>query len=109
MPKIIETHHAVLVSVESTGVMEESEWCWREAFTGTTGRLTVFESESEPDKKFCLIEGNDQYLRTGRGAISREDDRLVINTKNSVYSFVIIKRKPLRFGGIKESGGVIDV
>ena len=79
MPKAVESYFAMLKSATSRGT------------------LTVYESETEPEKHFCLIIGWDGYLRTGKGVITRGENELTISTKNSVYTFLLRDKKPRRF------------
>ena len=97
MPKAVESYFAMLTSATSTGVKSDEEWGWREVFVGLWGTLTVYESETEPEKHFCLIIGWDGYLRTGKGVITRGENELTISTKNSVYTFLLRDKKPRRF------------
>lgn len=96
MPKLVERHFAMLKSATSTGVKTDEEWDWREIFVGLWGTLTVYESETDPEKYFCLIVGWDGYLRTGCGVITRAENELTISTKNSVYTFMLHNKIPRR-------------
>lgn len=107
MPKEIEKHAVRLQSAVSTGVKPEEDWAWRKFYIGMSGTLTIYESETVPNKYFGLFVGYDGYLRTGRGDICREENKIIISTKNSVYTFTIYKRKTLPLDITKIGGSEI--
>ena len=93
-PEIIETHYCLLESAVSTGVKDAYEWMWRKYYVGMYGVLTIFKCKDYPDKYICLLQDwKGEYLRTGRGDLTREENKIIITTKNSVYTFVIIENK----------------
>lgn len=107
MPKEIEKHAVRLLSAVSTGVKPEEEWAWRRFYIGMSGTLTIYESVTVPNKYFGLFVGCDGYLRTGRGDICREENKIIISTKNSVYTFIVYQRKTLPLNISKISGSEI--
>lgn len=97
LPEIVESHFCMLESAEPTGVKHKFEWMWRKYYVGMYGVLTVFKCKDYPDKHICLIQDwQGEYLRTGRGDLTHEGDRIIIHTKNSIYTFVICDKKTRR-------------
>ena len=89
--EIIETHYCLLESAVPTGIKDEFEWLWRKYYVGMYGILTIYKCTNYPDKHFCMIRAwNGDYLRTGRGDLTHEGNKIIIRTKNSIYTFVII-------------------
>lgn len=63
---------------------------WRSRFAGLDGGIYLFPSESRPGQyqlSFCP-EG-DEYLRTSSCQVSVTDDRLTIDTRNTIYEFAL--------------------
>ena len=97
LPEIVESHYCLLESAESTGVKDKFEWMWRKYYVGMYGTLTVYKCKDYPNKYICLLQDwQGEYLRTGRGDLTRVDNKIIIHTKNSVYTFVICERKTRR-------------
>lgn len=95
--EITETHYCLLESAVSTGVKGEFEWMWRKYYVGMYGILTVYKCDNYPDKHICLIQDwEGEYLRTGRGDLRHEDNKIIIHTKNSIYTFVVCDKKTRR-------------
>ena len=97
LPEIVESHYCLLESAESTGVKDKFEWMWRKYYVGMYGTLTVYKCKDYPDKHICLLQDwQGEYLRTGRGDLIHVENKIIIHTKNSIYTFVICERKTRR-------------
>lgn len=93
MPKPIDYFNVVeIISVEKVSDMNYEEWKWREEYINFQGILSIWES-IEKFKGQHYISFNDlmgNYLRTGYGKYTINNNIITMTTRNSIYKFKII-------------------
>ena len=92
MPKLIDFFNvAELISVEKLSDMSDEKWNWRIDYVGYQCELFILESEEEnKGKRYIYFTEHHDYLKTGYGTYSIDDDIITMKTKNTIYKFKII-------------------
>ena len=93
MAKLIRKHFGKVVSVEPTAPSDiDRKWSWHKAYEGFYGIIHVYESQHRfPGKHFIVIYDIDfDYLKTGVGELKYEGKHILLNTRNSRYTFTYI-------------------
>ena len=96
MPKIIEKHFGMIVSVESTEKSKDDEsWIWRKDYEGFMGVISIYESQSVSKGQHFIVMSNDtRYIKTGVGKITYtrilNESFIILETTNSVYTIKLI-------------------
>ena len=95
MAKLIESYVAKLIDVvpviEDMKEMDEN-WSWRRDCIGMEGDLLILESEyKHPGKRFVdFFNDDDMWLATSYGTCEFHEDRMILTTKHSIYTFQIL-------------------
>ena len=96
MPKLIEKHFGMMVSVEPTEKSKYDEsWIWRKDYEGFMGVISIYESQSVAKGQHFIVANNDtRYIRTGVGKLTYtkilNEDFITLETTNSVYTIKLI-------------------
>ena len=78
----IKKYIAELVWIEPNGVIIDSSFWDRKSLVGISGDLYIFE---------VLYDEQRNHLRTDHGVSTYVNDKLVFTTKDSIYTFKIIR------------------
>ncbi len=95
MAKLIESYVAKLIDVvpviEDMKEMDEN-WSWRRECIGMEGDLLILESEyRHPGERFVdFFNDDDMWLATSYGTFEFREDRMILTTKHSIYTFQIL-------------------
>ena len=96
MPKLINKHFGMIVSVEPTEKSEDNEsWIWRKDYEGFMGVISIYESQSVSKGQHFIVMNNDtRYIRTSVGKLTYtkilNEDFITLETTNSVYTIKLI-------------------
>ena len=96
MPKLIDKHFGMIVSVEPTEKSEDNEsWIWRKDYEGFIGVITIYESQRiSKGNHFIVVNNDTRYIRTSVGKLTYtkilNEDFITLETTNSVYTIKII-------------------
>ena len=96
MPKLIEKHFGMIVSVEQTQNSKDDEsWIWRKDYEGFIGVISIYESQSVAKGQHFIVVNNDtRYIRTGVGKLTYtrilNESFIILETTNSVYTIKLL-------------------
>ena len=96
MPKLIDKHFGMMVSVEPTEKSKDDEsWIWRKDYEGFIGVITIYESQSVAKGQHFIVMNNDtRYIRTSVGKLTYtrilNESFIILETTNSVYTIKLI-------------------
>ena len=96
MPKLIDKHFGMIVSVEPTEKTKDDEsWIWRKDYEGFIGVISIYESQCMAKWQHFIVMNNDmRYIKTGTGTLTytkiMDEKFITLNTTNSVYTIKII-------------------
>ena len=96
MPKLIDKHFGMIISVEPTGKSKDNEgWIWRKDYEGFMGVISIYESQSVSKGQHFIVMNNDtRYIKTGVGKITYtrilNESFIILETTNSVYTIKLI-------------------
>ena len=96
MPKLINKHFGMIISVEPTDKSKNDEsWIWRKDYEGFIGVITIYESQRVAKGQHFIVMNNDtRYIRTGVGKLTYtkilNEDFITLETTNSVYTIKLI-------------------
>ncbi|MBQ8817572.1 MAG: hypothetical protein IJZ83_03275 [Clostridia bacterium] len=96
MPKLIDKHFGMMVSVEPTEKSKDDEsWIWRKDYEGFIGVITIYESQRiSIGNHFIVVNNDTRYIRTSVGKLTYtkilNEDFITLETTNSVYTIKII-------------------
>ena len=92
MPKLIEKHFGMIVSVEQTQNSKDDEsWIWRKDYEGFIGVISIYESQSVAKGQHFIVVNNDtRYIRTGIGKLTYTKQFITLETANSNYTIKLI-------------------
>ena len=96
MPKLINKHFGMIVSVEPTDKSKNDEsWIWRKDYEGVIGVISIYESQSVSKGRHFIVMNNDtRYIRTSVGKLTYtrilNEEFIILETTNSVYTIKLI-------------------
>ena len=96
MPKLIDNHFGMIVSVEPTEKTKDDEgWIWRKDYEGFIGVISIYESQCmAKGQHFIVMNNNTRYIKTGTGTLTytkiMDENFITLNTTNSVYTIKIL-------------------
>ena len=96
MPKLIDKHFGMIISVEPTEKTKDDEsWIWRKDYEGFIGLISIYESRSVSKGQHFIVMNNDtRYIKTGTGTLTytkiMDEKFITLNTTNSVYTIKLI-------------------
>ena len=96
MPKLIDKHFGMIVSVEPTDKSKNDEsWIWRKDYEGFMGVISIYESRSVSKGQHFIVVNNDtRYIRTSVGKLTytriSNESFIILETTNSVYTIKLI-------------------
>ena len=96
MPKLINKHFGMIVSVEPTDKSKnDGSWIWRKDYEGFIGVISIYESQSVAKGQHFIVMNNDtRYIKTGVGKITYtrilNESFIILETTNSVYTIKLI-------------------
>ena len=96
MPKLIDKHFGMIISVEPTEKTEDDEsWIWRKDYEGFIGVISIYESQCMAKGQHFIVMNNDtRYIKTGTGTLTytkiMDGKFITLNTTNSVYTIKLI-------------------
>ena len=96
MPKLINKHFGMIVSVEPTEKTKNDEsWIWRKDYEGFIGVISIYESQCVAKGQHFIVVNNDtRYIRTSVGKLTYtkilNEDIITLETTNSVYTIKLI-------------------
>ena len=96
MPKLIDKHFGMIVSVEPTEKSKNDDgWLWRKDYEGFIGVISIYESQSVAKGQHFIVMNNDtRYIKTGVGKITYtrilNESFIILETTNSVYTIKLI-------------------
>ena len=96
MPKLINKHFGMIVSVEPTEKTKDDEsWIWRKDYEDFIGVISIYESQSVSKEQHFIVMNNDtRYIKTGTGTLTytkiMDEKFITLNTTNSVYTIKLI-------------------
>lgn len=91
----IKKYIAELVWIEPNGVIIDSSFWDRKSLVGISGDLYIFEdsvNKTLGGQYVVLYDEQRNHLRTDHGVSTYVNDKLVFTTKDSIYTFKIIKK-----------------
>ena len=91
----IKKYIAELVWIEPNGVIIDSSFWDRKSLVGISGDLYIFEdsvNKTLGGQYVVLYDEQRNHLRTDYGVSTYVSDKLVFTTKDSIYTFKIIKK-----------------
>ena len=92
MPKLIDKHFGMIVSVEPTEKSKDDEsWIWRKDYEGVIGVISIYESQSVAKGQHFIVMNNDtRYIRTSVGKLTYtsilKEQFIILETTNSIYT-----------------------
>ena len=94
MPKLIDKHFGMIVSVEPTDKSKNDEsWIWRKDYEGFMGVISIYESQSK-GQHFVILNNDTRYIKTGTGTLTytkiMDENFITLNTTNSIYTIKIL-------------------
>ena len=96
MPKLINKHFGMIVSVEPTEKSKDDEgWIWRKDYEGFMGVISIYESQCVAKGQHFIVMNNDtRYIRTSVGKLTYtrilNESFIILETTNSVYTIKLI-------------------
>ena len=96
MPKLIDKHFGMIISVEPTEKSkDDGSWIWRKDYEGFMGVISIYESQSVAKGQHFIVVNNDmRYIKTGTGTLTynkiMDEKFITLNTTNSVYTIKLI-------------------
>ena len=96
MPKLIDKHFGMIISVEPTEKTKDDEsWIWRKDYEGFIGVISIYESQCVAKGQHFIVVNNDtRYIRTSVGKLTYtkilNEDFITLETTNSVYTIKLI-------------------
>ena len=96
MPKLINKHFGMIISVEPTEKSKDDEsWIWRKDYEGFMGVISIYESQRVSRGQHFIVVNNDtRYIRTGVGKLTYtgilSENFIILETTNSVYTIKLI-------------------
>ena len=96
MPKLIDKHFGMIVSVEPTEKSkDDGSWIWRKDYEGFIGVISIYESQCMAKGQHFIVMNNDtRYIKTGTGTLTytkiMDEKFITLNTTNSVYTIKLI-------------------
>ena len=92
MPKLIDKHFGMIVSVEPTDKSKNDEsWIWRKDYEGFVGVISIYESQSvSKGQHFIVMNNATRYIRTSVGKLTYtrilNESFIIFETTNSIYT-----------------------
>ena len=92
MPKLIDKHFGMIVSVEPTDKSKNDEsWIWRKDYEGVMGVISIYESQCVAKGQHFIVMNNDtRYIRTSVGKLTYtsilKEQFIILETTNSIYT-----------------------
>jgi len=92
MPKLINKHFGMIVSVEPTEKTKNDEsWIWRKDYEGFIGVISIYESQRlSRGQRFIVMNNDTRYIRTGVGKLTYtsilKEQFIILETTNSIYT-----------------------
>ena len=96
MPKLIDKHFGMIVSVEPTDKSKNDEsWIWRKDYEGFIGVISIYESQRlSRGEHFIVMHNDTRYIKTGTGTLTytkiMDENFITLNTTNSIYTIKIL-------------------
>ena len=96
MPKLIDKHFGMIVSVEPTEKSKGDEsWIWRKDYEGFIGVITIYESQRiSKGNHFIVVNNDTRYIKTGTGTLTytkiMDENFINLKTTNSIYTIKIL-------------------
>ena len=96
MPKLINKHFGMIVSVEPTEKsIDDVSWIWRKDYEGFMGVISIYESQCVAKGQHFIVMNNDtRYIRTSVGKLTYtkilNEDFITLETTNSIYTIKLI-------------------
>ena len=96
MPKLIDKHFGMIVSVEPTDKSKNDEsWIWRKDYEGFIGVITIYESQRiSKGNHFIVVNNATRYIRTSVGKLTYtkilNENFITLEPTNSVYTIKLI-------------------
>ena len=96
MPKLINKHFGMMVSVEPTDKSKNDEsWIWRKDYEGFIGVISIYESQRlSRGEHFIVMHNDTRYIKTGTGTLTytkiMDENFITLNTTNSIYTIKIL-------------------
>ena len=96
MPKLIDKHFGMIISVEPTEKTKDDEgWIWRKDYEGFMGVICIYESQRiSKGNHFIVVNNDTRYIRTSVGKLTYtkilNEDFITLETTNSVYTIKLI-------------------
>ena len=96
MPKLIDKHFGMIVSVEPTEKTKDDEgWIWRKDYEDFIGVISIYESQCVAKGQHFIVMNNDtRYIKTGTGTLTyakiMDENFITLNTTNSIYTIKIL-------------------
>ena len=96
MPKLINKHFGMIVSVEPTEKsIDDESWIWRKDYEGFVGVISIYESQRiSKGNHFIVVNNDTRYIKTGTGTFTytkiMDEKFITLNTTNSVYTIKLI-------------------
>ena len=96
MPKLIEKHFGMIVSVEPTEKSKNDDgWLWRKDYEGFIGVISIYESQRlSRGEHFIVMHNDTRYIKTGTGTLTytkiMDENFITLNTTNSIYTIKIL-------------------
>ena len=92
MPRLINKHFGMIVSVKPTEKTKDDEgWIWRKDYEGFMGVISIYESQCMAKGQHFIVMNNDtRYIRTGVGKLMYtsilKEQFIILETTNSIYT-----------------------
>ena len=96
MPKLIDKHFGMIISVEPTEKTKDNEsWIWRKDYEGLIGVISIYESQCVAKGQHFIVMNNDtRYIKTGIGKLTYtrilNESFIILETTNSIYTIKLI-------------------
>ena len=96
MPKLIDKHFGMIISVEPTEKTKDDEgWIWRKDYEDFIGVISIYESQCVAKGQHFIVMNNDtRYIKTGTGTLTytkiMDEKFITLSTTNSVYTIKLI-------------------
>ena len=96
MPKLIDKHFGMIVSVEPTEKTKDDEsWICRKDYEDFIGVISIYESQRiSKGNHFIVVNNDTRYIKTGTGTLTytkiMDENFITLNTTNSVYTIKIL-------------------
>ena len=92
MPRLINKHFGMMVSVKPTEKTKDDEgWIWRKDYEGFIGVISIYESQCMAKGQHFIVMNNDtRYIRTSVGKLTYtrilNESFIILETTNSIYT-----------------------